>query len=148
MTRNTLDGFELFTAIGAHRDVFGSAEHQIDKAAQAIVFGQFKSVNLSVTSLGCLLAALGEHHFAVALDHFGAADLKKVLKKIDKYFVADASLSDVQLRDRIQQLAQRRVLPIEKKGPASKSTKKGAVSEPKRAAEWPTAMSPPTRKVS
>lgn len=147
MTRITLDGFDLFKAIGTHREVFASAEVKIDKAAQAIVLAHIKASNVSVGSLSGLLSAIGSHYFSIALDHFGSVDLKKVLKKIDPYHSA-AALTDVQLRQRIHELAEGRSMPEEKPSVAPKSPKKAKNPVAKRVAEWPPAMSPPSRKAS
>ena len=147
MTRITLDGFELFKAIGTHRDVFASAEGKVDKAAELIVLGHFKAASVSVASLAALLTAIGDRDFSIALDHFGTADLKKVLKKIDPHFPQAKNATDVLFRMRIQDLASHRVMPAEKPADAAKASRKtGKEVAIKRTDEWPSAMSPPVRK--
>ena len=152
MNRITLDGYDLFKAIGSHRETFAAAEDKITKAAEAIVLAHIKASDVSIVSLSGLRSAIGGEYFALAMDYLDVKDLTKVLKKIDPHFAA-ASAADAELRQRVQKLTQGLVAPAEKavrtravapKAPAKPKASKAA----KQSVEWPSSMNPPTRKAS
>jgi hypothetical protein len=147
MKRIMLDGFDIFKAIGTHRDVFSSVGDKIAKAAETLVLGQIKATGPSVVELGNLLSAIGDEYFSIALDHFGTNDLKKILKKIDPHFFVAEETTDADMRQRIHGLAGATTTPAAK-APVVPKVKKSSKKRMVKEAEWPAAMSPPARKVS
>ena len=147
MNGNKLDGFDLFKAIGENRSVFAASMEKVDKAAQSLVLAQFKAA-ATVPKFRELYEAIGSHYFAVALDELGAADLKKILKKIDPHYAVTASTPLPQLHQRIVELIGENAQPTDKPVATTRAPRAPRQAQVRTPAAWPEAMSPPRRKTA
>ena len=145
MTRTRLDGYELFTMIGGHRDVFADHQAAIDKAATAILLSRMKSKNFNLEQSRQLKDAIGPEFFALALDILSDADLAKLVKKLDPHFLAASPATPEELRRRAVALASKQAEPTLKPARAPRRTSASKTPAKKEAAYPSSVTAKPAR---
>jgi hypothetical protein len=123
-----IDGFAVFAAIGANRDLFRDLASEIDKAARALVVKQLKRKQLDLPGLRALRKALGAETLALILDALGESDISAVLAKCDKHNAETKTANDGWRRSHLNALAAGETEPTHAAKP--KGGKKSKIDAP------------------
>jgi hypothetical protein len=115
-----IDGFAVFAAIAAHRDLFADLGPEIDKTARALLVKKLKGKSFALDGLRALRAALGGEALALLLDGLGDSEIVALVTKWDKHNPLAKREDDAWRRRHLNALAAGQAEPA----PASKKTAK------------------------
>jgi hypothetical protein len=115
-----MDGFRVLGSIAAHPAVFQDIAKEINAAARTLVVKQIKAKGTDLSRIREIYAALGVESFNLAIEGLPDAQVKLLLRKLDKHNPDMVSFTGEWGRGHIVALADGTVPPA----PKSKATPK------------------------
>jgi hypothetical protein len=143
-----IDGFSLLIAVGQHRELFFSLAVEARKAALAMSKKFLKGKGIGLVELKSFHGAVGAETFALILEDLKEAELRALIKKIDKYYPNLLGDKAVELRSHLKALSSSRAdlspKPARPQRASRKSSRETNTNVKKGSTagmDWPKSMS-------
>lgn len=100
-----VDGASILSIIAREPGIFACVQDQVSVIARGLVMKQLKDKSTTYDALQMIVQSIGQRDFAIIVDHMTDAEVKSILKKVDRLVAVSTPDLTQWRRDRLLALA-------------------------------------------